>query len=151
MKDNVSFKFESSYWQKNFFSKTPVSLFVFVSLFIATYFLLKLIIESIESNPGGYYGEICGIKKTVQGTFHQEYTRFGETARIKCTSNAYFAIIFSAIKKVSLWKSIDVHYIIDKGDMFFKSLDINQPLAVDELPYVVDIEGYNTHTYFFTT
>lgn len=54
-KNNVSFKSESSYRQKNL-SKTPVSIFVFVSLLIAAYFLLKLIMEGIESNAGSSYG-----------------------------------------------------------------------------------------------
>ena len=39
--------------------------------------------------------------------------------------------------------------MLDKGDMLFKSLGINQPLAVGELPHVVNIEGYNIHTRFF--
>ena len=49
-KNNVSLK-SKSYRQKSL-PKTPASFFGFVSLLIATYFLLKLIIESIESNPG---------------------------------------------------------------------------------------------------
>ena len=54
-KNNVSFKSESSYWQKNL-SKTPVSIFVFVSLLIVAYFLLKLIMEGMESNAGPSHG-----------------------------------------------------------------------------------------------
>lgn len=46
-KNNVSFKSQSSYWQNNL-SKTPDSIFVFLSLLIATYFLLKLIIKDIK-------------------------------------------------------------------------------------------------------
>ena len=67
---------------------------------------------------------------------------------MQCTSSACFAIIFSAIKKVSLWKATEINYILHKGDMLFKSPDINQPLAVDELIHVVNIEGYNIHTDF---
>ena len=143
-KDIVSFK-SKSYQQKNL-PKTRVLFFGFVSLLIATYFLLKLIIEGIKSNPGPSYGGAYGIKKAVQGTFHQENTRFWETVGIQCISNACFAIIFSAIKKVALWKATEINYILDKGDMLFKSLGINQPLAVDELPHVNNIEGYNIHT-----
>ena len=100
--------------------------------------------NNVSFKPESSYQE-----KAVQGTFHQENTRFGETAGIKCTSNAYFAIIFSAMKKVSLWKTNEINYILDKGDMLLKSLGINQPLAFDELPHVVNIEGYNIHTDFF--
>ena len=62
--------------------------FVFVSLLIATYFILNLIIEGTESNPASPYAGAHGIKKAVQGTFHQGYTWFGKTAGIQCTNNA---------------------------------------------------------------
>ena len=71
--DNISFKSESSCREKNFFSKKP-SFFVFVSLLIATYFILNLIIEGTESNPASPYAGAHGIKKAVQGTFHQGYS-----------------------------------------------------------------------------
>ena len=95
-KNNVSFTSESSYRQKNL-SKTPVSIFVFVSLLIAAYFLLKLIMEGIESNAGSSYGWAYGIKKVVLGTFYQRMTRFGENEAKQYTINAFFAIIFFAI------------------------------------------------------
>ena len=47
---------------------------VCVCVLIATYFLLKLNIEDIEINPGPSYFRAYGIKKAVQGTFHQENT-----------------------------------------------------------------------------
>ena len=59
--------------------------------------------------------------------------------------------IFTAIKKVSLWKATEINYVLDKGDMLFKSLGINQPLAVDELPHVANIEGYIHTDFFFNT
>ena len=96
-KNNVSFKSESSYRQKNL-SKTPVSIFVFVSLLIVAYFLLKLIMEGMESNAGPSHGWAYGIKKAVLGTFYQRMTRFGETEAIQYTINAFFAIIFFVIK-----------------------------------------------------
>ena len=59
-KNNVSFKFKSSYRQKKLI-KTPVSFFGSLSLLIVPYFLLMLIIEGIESNPGPSYGGAYGI------------------------------------------------------------------------------------------
>ena len=41
--------------------KTPVSFFGSLSLLIVPYFLLMLIIEGIESNPGPSYGGAYGI------------------------------------------------------------------------------------------
>ena len=80
-------------------SKAPISFFCF---HISIYILLRIITEGIQSNPGPSYSGAYGIKKAVQVTFHQGNTRFGETAGIQCTSNSYFAIIFSEIKSFTL-------------------------------------------------
>lgn len=88
-------------------------------LFLVLYLYLLAHI-SIKTNHRGYWkGGTYGIKKIVQGTFHQGNTQFEETASMQCTSNGY--IIFSAIKKVSLWKAIETNYILDKGNALFKS------------------------------
>ena len=59
------------------------------------------------------------------------------------TSNAYFAIIFSAIKSIDIWKTFDLDYILEQGDNIFKEVGVYQPLAVDELPHDISIE--DTH------
>ena len=85
---------------------------------------------------------IFKIKKAVLGSFHQGNEMFGETAGIQCTSNAFLAISFSAIKNVSVWKSFDLDYILYHGDNLIKCLKAFQSLAADELPLSVNIEGY---------
>ena len=47
--------------------------------------------------------------------------------------------------------STEINYMLDKVEMLFKSMGIDQTSAFDELPLVVNIEGYNIHTGFFTT
>ena len=84
---------------------------------------------------------ILKIKKAVLGSFHEGNQMFGETAGIQCTSNAFLAICFSAVKNVSVWKPFDLDYILYHGDNLMKSLEAFQPLAVDELPLSVNIEG----------
>ena len=69
--------------------------------------------------------------------------KYGETARIQCTSNAFFAIYFSVIKSVSIWKLWDLDYILDQGDWLIKSLNANPFLAIDELPLFVKIESFD--------
>ena len=67
--------------------------------------LLKLSLLQIhgdaESNPGPMYK----IQKTVSASFHQAHMKFGNSAGTQCSCNALFAICFSIIKKVSIWKS----------------------------------------------
>ena len=45
--------------------------------------------------------------------------------------------------------STEINYMLDKGEMLLKSMGIDQALAFDELPLVVNIEGYNIQTGFF--
>ena len=61
--------------------------------------------KDIESNPGLSYSCAYKIKKAAQGIFHQGNSRFGKTAGIQYTGNLYFVMIFSAIKKIPLWKA----------------------------------------------
>lgn len=100
---NIYRKFRSHHIGNNL-SKTPAFFFVFLSLLIATYFLSKLIMKGIKSNPSRSYGGLYGIEKAVQGTFHQGSPQFGELYNALAI---HIDIIFSAIKKVSLWKTIE--------------------------------------------
>ena len=61
---------------------------------------------------------------------------------MQCTSNAYFAIIFSAIKSIDIWKTFNLDYILEQGDnILFKQVGVYQPLVLDELPHDISIEG----------
>ena len=48
-----------------------------------------------------------------------------------------FAICWSSIKRVSVWKSWDLNYILEQGDAMFKNINILRPLSVEELPATV--------------
>ena len=63
------------------------------------------------------------------------------TAGIQCSCNALYAICFSMVKKVSVWKSYDLDYILEKGDKTFKLLGISRPLFMSELPHNIMIEN----------
>ena len=87
------------------------------------------------------------IQKAVLGSFHQGHEKFGDTAGIQCACNALFAICFSVIKKVTIWKIWDLDYILEQGDALFKKVNISRALSIDELPQqvlignvIVDIE-----------
>ena len=58
-------------------------------------------------------------------------------------SNAYFSIAYSVIKKPSIWKSWNLDYIFEQGDILFKCPGIGQPLTVDELLFNFKIENSN--------
>ena len=44
---------------------------------------------------------------------------------------------------MGLWKSLDLDMILAQGDELFKSVRINKPLAVDELPLTFSFEGHD--------
>ena len=66
--------------------------------------------------------------------------KFGNTVGIQCACNALYAICFSIIKKIEIWKTWDLDYILDHGDAVFKMLNISRSLFVHELPKSIAIE-----------
>ena len=60
---------------------------------------------------------------------------------LQCSCNALYAICFSIVKKVSIWKSYDLDYILEKGDKTFKLLGISLSLFMCELPHNIMIEN----------
>ena len=55
----------------------------------------KLTCESVERNPGprSYI-----IKKTINTSHHQRHVRYGRSAGMQCTSNAYLALSFRKLR-----------------------------------------------------
>ena len=84
----------------------------------------KLIKDGVESNPGPETsGRNYAIQKTIHGTHHQGSLKYGEYAGRQCTVNAYFAIIYSAIKNIGIWKPFDSlshesHLFLEKNNLF---------------------------------
>ena len=65
---------------------------------------MMLLDGDIESNPGPVTYKY-NIQKAVLGTFHQGHSKFGNSSGIQCSCNALYALCFSLMKKVSIWKS----------------------------------------------
>ena len=103
----------------------------------------KLTCEGVESNPRP---RNYTIKKTIQASHHQGHVRYGRSAGMQYASNAYLAIIFSTIKNINMWKPFDLDYILEQGDRVFQDVDVNQALAVDELPLIISIEDIHIST-----
>ena len=102
--------------------------------------LLKLLTDGdVESNPGPTFK----ILKVIQGSFHQGHPKFGHTAGIQCACNSFYALCWSTIKRVSVWTTSDLDYVLENGDSLFKSINTNMALNVDELPVNVNIEGHS--------
>ena len=103
----------------SFFSDLSLNLHFAVANF------LNLILEGVESNPGpsrfsfsSDYSNSVGsnssaglrnfaIKKSIQASHHQGHLKYRESVGMQCTSNAYFSVAYSVIKKLSIWKSWD--------------------------------------------
>ena len=64
---------------------------------------------------------------------------FGETAGRKCACNALFSICWSVVRDICSWKSVDLDYILVKGDKLYKSLKCHDCLNVDQLPRQVKL------------
>ena len=72
------------------------------------------------------------ILKLVQGSFNQGHPKYGETTGRQCVCNSIISIVWSKIRKVSLWRQSDLDLILDKSDKLCKSLDIDRYLDIDK-------------------
>ena len=100
-----------------------------------------LIAGDIETNPGPDFK----ILKAVLGSFHQGHPKFGSTSGIQCSCIALYAICFSIVKKISIWKTWELDYILESGDAVFKNLNISRSLFMHELPNSITIENNNVN------
>ena len=118
---------------------------IYCNFSLASYKLLKLLLDGdIESNPGP---TTYAISKTTSGSFHQADIRFGETAGTQCLCNSLLSISWSLVRRVALWSSVDLDFILIKGDALYKSFNKRGYLTFDELPCQVDTDAgiFNMH------
>ena len=115
-------------------------LLMYCNYSLAVFKLLKLLIDGdVESNPGPHHD------KSVLGTFHQGDLKYGDTAGVQCMCNALFSLCWAKVKKVSLWKSFDLDYVLDRGDEVYKQLNKKGFLLILDLPSVVAVEEHPFH------
>ena len=99
---------------------------------------LRILLDGdVESNPGPTYK----ILKTVQGSFHQADPRFRETAGRQCACNALYSITWSVIRRIGLWNTSDLDFILFEGDKLYKNVGATSFLSADDLPQSVDVEN----------
>ena len=77
------------------------------------------------------------IRKVVQGSFHQDHDRFGETAGRQCSCCALFSICFSTVS--AHWNSSDLDLFVTEGDRLYKEKNTNLYLLATELPRLVTL------------
>ena len=105
-----------------------------------TIFILLLTVLNMEQIQGK--SENYTVMKIVPGSFHQGDPKFHESAGLQCGINCIVSTCFSVAKKISSWNQSDLDYILETGNEYFKNNGYTQYLALDELPIVVDIDGY---------
>ena len=76
----------------------------------------KLTEECIKTNSGPHNSSRNYVfKKAVQASHNQYNSKYGESAGMQCTSNAYFAYFFP-IKSIDISKTFDLDYIFRQGE-----------------------------------
>jgi len=133
-----------NYYNDIFFMNRFFSAYCFlkyVSVRLTTVFLFALLIlllcGDIESNPGPYT-----ILKSVQGSFHQGDPKLGKNVGTQCVCNSLFAIVWSAVKNVSIWNTGDVNLVLYEGTKLYGSLGYtNQYLSVDDIRNQIFLEN----------
>ena len=70
----------------------------------------------------------------IQGSFSQGDLKFRETAGKQCVCNSVMSLIWSKIKHVPWWNSLDLDHILDEGDRLYKNLKLDRYLSVEDIP-----------------
>ena len=66
---------------------------------------------------------------------------FGENAGKQSAAMTLFSICWTKVRRISLWKSFDLDYVLHKGDAIFKSINVNRTLNIEDLPEKVSVEN----------
>ena len=82
-------------------------------------------------------------KKIRPSALNSELMIYLLYAGIQCACNSLYALCWSTIKRISVWTTSDLYYVLENGDSLFKSINTNMALNVDELPVNVNIEGHS--------
>lgn len=86
--------------------------------------------------------------KRGKGLFHQGNDKFGETKGIHCSCTLHFGIAFSAFKEVNICNANDLEYVIEQGDILYKSTGSTGFLSCPELPHQLTVEHVNVNLLF---
>ena len=57
----------------------------------------------------------------TSATFHQGDSKFGETKGIQCSCITLHGIVYSVFKNIATWSPYDLEYVMEEGDLLFKS------------------------------
>jgi len=61
------------------------------------------------------------------------------------------AICWSHIRKVTIWKDLDLDFILNQGDRVYKACNIDRTLYVDEIPSELNFENVIVRVEFINT
>ena len=84
--------------------------------------------ESIESNPSP---RNYTIKKARLTSYHQGYVHYGDQQECNVETQRIFSIIYSAVKRIGLCKSLHLNIILAQGDYLNLSESINHFLRMN--------------------
>ena len=77
---------------------------------------------------------------TIAATFHQGNDKFGHTKGIQCSCISLFCVSFSAFENIARWNCHDLEYILEQGDVLYKSTGRTEFLSCPDLPREITIE-----------
>ena len=104
-----------------------------------------LLSGDVELNPGPPSKQVENssfeILYSIQGNFNQRDARFGEFSGTQCSCMAIASICMTKIRKPTIWKELDLDFILTHGDNLFKTTGKKRPLYFDELPEVFEINN----------
>ena len=86
--------------------------------------------------------------KVVQLTHDQRDIRYGMLRGIQCSHMSLMSFCWTLLKSASTWDFIDLDYILQKGDLLFKSRNNYRYLGMENLPWEFFIENSSINVEF---
>ena len=103
-------------------------------IFCKSYNNCNIIMSVVQENPPMFMS--C-----IQGSFSQNNPRFGDSVGKQCACNTLTSICWSVNRRIKIWKTSDLDFLLTKGDELFKVVNINRSLYFDELPKEFKLSG----------
>ena len=101
----------------------------------------KITIQNTNNMANAMQDTFPYFKSCVQGSFNQNDTRFGDSAGIQCACNTLTSVCWSVIRRVNIWKTIDLDFVLTKGNELFEFVNLKRSLFFEELPKKFRLAG----------
>ena len=86
------------------------------------------------------HSQVMKFEKVVFGNYDQAHKMFGNNAGKQCFANSLFSLCWARVRRVNIWKSFDLDFILQNGNQVFKDTNLRS-FKICDFPKEIVIEG----------